>query len=265
LHDVIHHTRPDGSPFPPAECAIDRAFPENHQQEGDEVFVHKDGSFYPVAFTASPIRDQAAKTVGTIVEVRDITKDRADEQARALLMREVDHRARNALMVVQSILQMTKETDIARFRDAVMGRVEALARAQGSLADRQWHGAPLLEVLAGALQSVASSQQYRLEGPDTMLRPEQVQPLSMIVHELATNARKYGALGTAGGRVRVVWRIERGVLSLVWQEMAGPPVVEPSKRGFGSRLMEDLAGQLGGTFSTEWKANGVLATLSLRV
>jgi PAS domain S-box-containing protein len=89
LHDVIHHTRPDGSHFPLEECAIDRAFPENNQEQGEEVFVHKDGHFYPVAFTASPMRDETRKTIGTIIEVRDISRERAvaaeaAEQARTL-------------------------------------------------------------------------------------------------------------------------------------------------------------------------------------
>jgi PAS domain S-box-containing protein len=76
LHDVIHHTRPDGSPFPLSECAIDRAFPENHNMQGEEVFVHKDGSFYPVAYTASPIADDQSNTIGTIIEARDITAEK---------------------------------------------------------------------------------------------------------------------------------------------------------------------------------------------
>ncbi|WP_244424587.1 PAS domain-containing hybrid sensor histidine kinase/response regulator [Methylobacterium nodulans] len=81
LHDVIHHTRPDGSPFPLHECAIDRAFPENAQTQGEEVFVHKDGHFYPVAFNASPVRDEASRTIGTIIEVRDISAEKAREAA----------------------------------------------------------------------------------------------------------------------------------------------------------------------------------------
>ena len=81
LHDVIHHTRPDGSPFPLQECAIDRAFPEDHNVQGEEVFVHKDGSFYPVAYTASPVRDGASNTVGTIIEVRDIRPEKEIEAA----------------------------------------------------------------------------------------------------------------------------------------------------------------------------------------
>lgn len=81
LHDVIHHTRPDGRPYPLCECPIDQAFPQNNQEQGEEIFVHKDGHFYPVAYTASPIRE-ARGVVGTIIEVRDITQDKLDEQAR---------------------------------------------------------------------------------------------------------------------------------------------------------------------------------------
>jgi PAS domain S-box-containing protein len=263
LHDVIHHTRPDGRHFPREECPIDRAFPENNKEQGEEVFVHKDGRFYPVAFTASPIHDEAARTVGTIIEVRDITGEKQDQRARELLMREVDHRARNALTVVQSILRLTSAADIASFRETVLGRVEALARAQGSLADRQWHGAPLSEVVEGALAAVASPEHYELVGPSLMLAPEQVQPVSMIVHELATNARKYGALSSPGGRLRVAWRTGEGDVEITWREEGGPPVQEPEKKGFGSRLIRELAAQLGGSFSKAWLVSGIAARLTL--
>ncbi|HWH17668.1 MAG TPA: GAF domain-containing protein [Allosphingosinicella sp.] len=88
LHDVIHHTRPDGSRFPLQECAIDRAFPENHNVQGEEVFVHKDGSFYPVSYTASPIRDETSSTIGTIIEVRNIS---AEKEAARILQAQTGH------------------------------------------------------------------------------------------------------------------------------------------------------------------------------
>jgi PAS domain S-box-containing protein len=261
LHYVIHHTKPDGSHFPLEDCAIDRAFPENNQQEGEEVFVHKDGRFYPVAFTASPIRDEDSKTIGTIVEVRDITREKQDQRARELLMREVDHRARNALAVVQSILRLTAANDITSYRETVLGRVDALARAQGTLAERQWHGAGLADVIEGALSAVAAPEHYNLAGPEIMLTPEQVQPLSMIVHELATNARKYGALSTSTGRLLVSWKVIPAGIEFTWLEEGGPPVVEPEGKGFGSRLIQQLAAGLGASFSKEWLNTGIVAHL----
>lgn len=261
LHDVIHHTRPDGSPFPLSECAIDRAFPENNQQQGEEVFVHREGRFYDVAFTASPIRDEAAKTIGTIIEVRDITEEKQNARTRELLMREVDHRTRNALSVVQSVLQLTRADDIAGYRDAVMGRVAALANAQGSLAARHWHGAPLREVVESALAVSSSAGRTRVIGPDAMLKPEHVQPLSMILHELATNASKYGALGVPNGTVEISWQRAADCDELRWIERGGPPVQAPARPGFGSRMMQQLAHQMNAILLTEWMPEGLAVRL----
>jgi PAS domain S-box-containing protein len=96
LHDVIHHTRPDGSHFPLSECAIDRAFPDRAGVQGEEVFVHKDGGFYPVAFTASPIHGEGAQVIGTVIEARDISEEKRNAEVRNLLMHEVDHRAQSS-------------------------------------------------------------------------------------------------------------------------------------------------------------------------
>lgn len=263
LHDVVHHTRPDGSPFPIEQCAIDRAFPENNNQQGEEVFVHRDGHFYPVAFTASPIRDDASRTIGTIIEVRDITEQKRTEEARELLMREVDHRARNALTIVQSFVQLSNAPDLPVYREILLGRVSALARAQGSLAAQQWEGAPVQGVLAQELAAIAPAEGFTLNGPAHMLRPEQVQPLGMIVHELATNAAKHGALSRKGGEVSVTWRSTPRGLKIEWRERGGPPVQPPHGRGFGSRLIAGLAQQLGTEVRRTWAEDGLVAEFEL--
>lgn len=257
LHDVIHHTRPDGSPFPLHECAIDRAFPENNQQQGEEVFVHKDGHFYPVAFTASPVRDETGVTVGTVIEVRDIAQTRRDEETRTLLMREVDHRARNALAVVQSLVKLTHASDSVAYRTTLLGRISALARAQGNLAERKWEGAGLTDVVCEELMALCPPEHFSVEGPDVTLKPDQAQPASMIVHELATNAFKHGALSRPEGRVDVSWTVSGEQVELLWQERGGPPVSEPEKRGFGSRLIQQLAQQAGAEVTKDWDPDGL--------
>lgn len=262
LHDVVHHMRPDGSPYPLHECPIDRAYLENNQEQGEEIFVHRDGRFYPVAFTASPIRDEESKTVGTIIEVRDISEQKRNEQARELLMREVDHRARNALAVIQSIVQLTKAPNTAAYKEIVLNRICALGRAQGSLAAQRWEGAPVRQVIERELEAIAKPGQFKLVGPHHMLRPEQVQPLGMIFHELATNAAKHGALTTVPGRVTVRWRFSpRGGLDIDWEEIGGPEVQRPSRQGFGSRLMEGLAKQLNTAIEREWRREGLVASI----
>lgn len=257
LHEVIHHTRPDGRPFPLAECAIDRAFPENNQQQGEEVFVHKDGSFYPVAFTASPMRNEAGVTTGTIIEVRDISEERRHAATRELLMREVDHRARNALSVVQSLVQLAGAADVSSYKAVLIGRVGALARAQGNLADRKWEGAWVKDLVSDELASLWPAEAFDIRGPDVAVSPDQAQPVSMLIHELATNASKHGALSVIGGRVTVEWSVEAGDLVLVWSETGGPNLQVPERSGFGSRLVEQLARQLRAVIEREWRPDGL--------
>lgn len=263
LHDVVHHTRPDGSSFPLEECPIDRAFPENNQEQGEEVFIHKNGSFYPVAFTASPIRDEASKTVGTIIEVRDISEQKQHEQTRELLMREVDHRARNALAVVQSLVQLTNAPNIRTYKEIVAGRISALGRAQGSLAAQNWKGASVRQVVEQEFEAIAKPGTFRLVGPRHMLRPDQVQPLGMIIHELATNAAKYGALSTDPGRVTVRWRLSADALHIDWEEIGGPEVAPPTRSGFGSRLIESLAKQLDSVVEKDWRRDGLVVSVRI--
>lgn len=261
LHDVIHHTRPDGTPFPLAECAIDRAFPENAGTRGEEVFVHKDGTFYPVAFTASPVRDETSRIIGTVVEVRDISEDRRNKEARDLLMREVDHRARNVLAIVQSLIQLTRAGDMDTYRTTLTGRINALARAQTSLASRCWEGGLLEDVVREEVDALCPRDQVEIAGPEVSLSPEQVQPVSMLLHELATNANKYGACSHGGGLVSVTWTLDAREVTLRWQETGGPPVTAPTRHGFGSTLKDSLARQIKGTLTRDWVEAGLVVEL----
>jgi two-component sensor histidine kinase len=191
-------------------------------------------------------------------------KERRLTEARALLMREVDHRARNALTVVQAIVRLTQSGDVEAFKRVALGRVEALSRAQTSLARRKWEGAYLAEVVEAELAALAFSGASKVSGPATLLPPQQVQAMSMILHELATNAAKYGALGAADGLVTVSWRREEpGPLVLTWREEGGPAARRPSRSGFGSRMVRQLARQLGGTIRFDWRAEGLTAELTV--
>lgn len=265
LHDVIHHTRPDGSRFPLSECAIDRAFPEKMGVEGEEMFVHKDGHFYPVAFTASPMLGEGAEVVGTVIEVRDITTEKQAEEIRSLLMHEVDHRSRNVLAIVQSLAQFTSGPDLQTYKQTLSGRIAALARAQTSLASRQWQGGQLREVVGTELTALCRPELVHIDGPDVALAAEQVQPLSMLLHELATNASKYGACSVEEGRLSVTWSVADGEVRLFWAETGGPPVTPPDRQGFGSRLKASVTQQLGATFDRRWEQSGLIAELRFKL
>jgi two-component sensor histidine kinase len=215
----------------------------------------------------SPMFDASGAITHIVSAVQDVTgevMERRSEEARSLLMREVDHRARNALAIVQSIVRLTTAATLEDYRDVLDGRVAALARAQGSLAARRWEGAWLSEVVEAELSSLAEPGQYAVEGPRVLVAAEQVQSVSMVIHELATNARKYGSLSTPGGRLTVSWRDEPGRrLRITWSEQTEAPITPPQRQGFGSHLISQLARQLAGEVVYDWRPTGVKAEFTL--
>jgi PAS domain S-box-containing protein len=195
----------------------------------------------------------------------DITAQKQAEEARNLLMREVDHRARNVLTMVQSVVRLTDASDPRRYREEVVGRVDAMARAQASLARSNWQGGVLEDLIRDEISPYASPPNFKLAGPKITLPAEQVQPLNMILHELATNAVKHGGLSAPTGQVEISWAANRsGDVELTWQESGGPAVKPPDRKGFGSRLVERLAAQLGGSMATDWEPTGLIARLTWR-
>ena len=218
--------------------------------------------------TQTPVLGPDGAVSHILSTVRDVTpevKERQMSEARALLMREVDHRARNALTVVQSILRLTKAEAVEPFRAVALGRIEALARAQTSLARRKWEGASLEDVVRAELAALAFPGATRISGPAALLPPEKVQAMSMILHELATNAVKYGALASSDGVVSVEWTCEGAGVELVWRETGGAPVRKPARTGFGSRLIRQLARQLGGSVRYVWRAEGLCVELTAQL
>ena len=217
--------------------------------------------------TNSPVLGPDGEVTHIVSAVQDVTGEvleRRSEDARKLLMREVDHRARNALTVVQSFMRLTTAASVEDFRRVVDGRVEALARAQTSLAARRWEGASLRDVVEGELASMSLPGKYSLSGPQILLQADDVQAMSMVIHELATNASKYGALSTEGGALAITWAAApAGGLTLVWSEEGGPEVQAPAREGFGSRLISQLTRQLGGDIAYAWRPEGLRAELTL--
>lgn len=266
LHDVIHHTYPDGRPFPLEECAIDRAFPEHHKVGGEEIFVHKDGTFYPVAFMASPIKDDASKTVGTIIEVRDIREERIAAERQRRLINELDHRARNTLATIQAVAwQSFRGTDpdrLARFN----GRIAALSAAHAVLTGTSWRGADLRPVIEAAVAPFGIGR-FDLEGPLVEIDPKAAVSLSIALHELATNAATYGALRVPEGHVSIRWRADdRRHLLLQWQEEGAEAVRPPVNRGFGLQFIErQLAMEFAGTATFDFEPGGVNCLLRLHL
>ncbi|MFC7475202.1 HWE histidine kinase domain-containing protein [Dankookia sp. GCM10030260] len=198
----------------------------------------------------------------------DVTDRKRAEARQALLAREVDHRAKNALAVVQSVLRLTQAPDLPSFIRTVEGRVAALGRAQSLLASTRWDGADLRALLEGELAPFLGGQRLELRGPPVVLPAVAAQPVAMAVHELATNAVKHGALSVPGGMLAVRWTVRPARptrLRLRWAEAGGPPVAgAPARRGFGSRVLEGtVRGQLGGAVELDWAASGLVCELDV--
>jgi PAS domain S-box-containing protein len=223
------------------------------------------------------VRDMLVRVRGARLDGRDITYGahfditarKQAEQERALLLAEVDHRSRNLLAVVQAALRLIPRTDAQSYARAVEERVLALGRAHTLLSQGRWRGVDLEMLanaeLAGFLDGRAPG--VVLRGPAVTLPAGVTQGLAMILHELATNATKHGALSRPGGQVTLTWEVPAGApeLRLCWTERGGPPVaMPPTRRGFGSRMLEVTLGtQLGGRLQRHWVPEGLVCEMQL--
>jgi PAS domain S-box-containing protein len=257
---------------PATEAHYTRLFENAEPYVLEKRYLRPDGSTVWVRAHVSPVRDAAGQPCLAVSVIEDISERIAAEQRHALLVRELDHRAKNALAVVQAAVKLTRADDVCTFAKAVEGRVAALARAHTLLAAGHWLGAdlPVLfkEELAAFLNNnPCEGPRVELDGAPVTLAPTAAQALSMLVHELATNATKHGALSVPNGHVSVSWRLDRtaGKLRMKWEESGGPPIAdEPARRGFGTRVIETtVRNQLGGTLSRTWVATGLVCEIEV--
>lgn len=201
----------------------------------------------------------AKKPVAIVGASRDLTERKQAEQLQRLLLDELNHRVKNTFAVVQALAAHTLRgaRDLPSARAALDKRLTSMAKAHDLLTARSWAGADFKRVVAGALEAFPP-ERIRMSGDPVEISARHTLTLSMALHELATNAAKYGALSGAEGVVTVEWKVEDGVLHLVWQESGGPPVAEPGRKGFGSRLLERLlARELEGTIALDYAPSGL--------
>jgi len=198
----------------------------------------------------------------------DTTDRRNAEAQRDLLVRELEHRIKNTLMIVQSIAEQTfrGSVDPAAHRKFA-ARLTALSNIHSILTQRSWDSADLHEVIGSALKPHDSgAKRFAVDGPLLRVGPKSAVALSMAVHELCTNAIKYGSLSCKAGRVDVTWAIEDGELHFVWREQGGPEVQRPTHKGFGSRMIEGaLALQLSANVTIDYQPAGVVCSIAARL
>jgi two-component sensor histidine kinase len=216
--------------------------------------------------TAAASFDERGQLIWLSGVTADITERKRAEERQILLAEEVDHRARNVVAVVQSIMRLTRADSIDEYIGALDGRIGALSSAHRLLASSRWEGADLNRLVEEEFAPYRAERHERVStsGPVVLLPPAIAQTIALALHELATNAAKYGALSTASGRVALSWRTEPAKLELVWVESGGPKVSPPTRRGYGSRaIIAGIERQLGGLVNFDWQANGLHCTLSV--
>jgi PAS domain S-box-containing protein len=214
--------------------------------------------------TAAASVDAAGKLLRVSGVTIDVTDRKEAEERQVLLAREVDHRARNALAVIQSIIRLTRAKSVDDYVQAIEGRIKALARAHTLLSDSRWHGADLATLVADEMAPYRAGDKVKCGGPDISLQPATAQGLALALHELATNAAKHGALSSPAGKITLDWQLESDALTLNWTENGGPRIAQPSQRSFGLKVIAaSIEQQLGGKASFDWNPNGLRAAFSI--
>ncbi|WP_363352432.1 HWE histidine kinase domain-containing protein [Methylocystis echinoides] len=255
----------DGAPLPHDECPMAIALRQNRPIRGVEAIAERpDGSRRWFAPYPTPLRDSTGRLVGAINMLVDITERKQAEAQQKLLIDELNHRVKNTLATVQSLVAQTARGagSVDEFRQAVEGRILALSHAHNQLSRRGWVNAEMSQLLRSEFEPYLTKGNVALSGAPLEISPNLALMLSMAVHELATNAAKYGALASSAGRIEVSWRVEMESggprLRLFWIERNGPPVVAPKHQGFGMRLLErGIQAELEGETRIEFAPDGV--------
>jgi PAS domain S-box-containing protein len=233
-----------------------------------------DGEYRWYQSRGAPVRDAEGRTrewIGVCIDIHD--RKTADERQH-LLTAELDHRVRNMLASIRSMVAMTSRSEGSKqdYAEALRGRLDALARAHGLLTRQRWKGASLIQLLRDELAAYTKRKESVIltgEG-DWILRPQQAQTFALVIHELAMNAALHGALSTPAGRVTVTWTVDLAPdppsLRIAWKEAGGPPVRPPSRHGFGERLiLNSFRTQEGAAASLDFEPDGVRCAFSLPV
>jgi PAS domain S-box-containing protein len=227
--------------------------------------VRPDNSLVRWVETSGQVTREGGQLTRAVGVVRDVTDQRRKENEREALVSELDHRVKNVLASVQSLASQSarRTVSLEAFLKTFLGRIDAMAAAHALLMATRWRGAEIGNIAAAELAGLAHGQ-ARWGGPEILLNPRATNALTLALHELGTNAVKFGALSTEHGRVDVRWSIRPGGgFELVWLESEGPPVTQPTRAGFGRTLLERVTGrELGGTAVLEFRKEGVRATLT---
>jgi PAS domain S-box-containing protein len=257
-----------------ALAQIEATFEGSTNGSAEITYRRKDGSLFCAAIFISPVLDESGNVVEHFASFVDLTKHKQEQAQSAMMIDELNHRAKNTLSTVQSIVSqaLRKDSDLTEIREAIESRLFALARSHDLLSRENWKGAGLLDLVKEILEPFGVSkdrkESFVITGDNIRLPTREALALGIAFHELATNAVKYGALSNSTGSVQLAWAIEPTSggdrLILHWQEKNGPPVSPPTRKGFGARVIEHrLTHELGGNVDLDYRVDGVVCTINI--
>jgi PAS domain S-box-containing protein len=234
----------------------------------ETVRQRKDGALITVSLTVSPLRNAEGEIIGASKIARDITQQKRSQEQITALAREAEHRSKNMLATLGAIINLSRSDTAEGLKQVIAGRIQALANVHSLFADTQWAGAGLSAIAARELApyAVPGKTRARFDGPSISLHPEAAQTMAVALHELATNAAKYGCLSAAEGHLELTWqRTADGQLVVCWREQGGPAVRTPERRGFGTQVIEQMLAQQGGEARFDWRPEGLACEITLPV
>jgi two-component sensor histidine kinase len=216
----------------------------------------------------SPIKNAEGTIVGASKIARDITEQKRSAAQLVILAREAEHRTKNVLAAVQATVHLSQSDTPEGLKEAIEGRIQALASVHTLFVQSRWTGADLNRLVAQELSPYCEDggTRARINGPNLVLEPNVAQAIAVTLHELATNAAKYGALSTPVGCVHVEWwSTANGRLVLRWVETGGPPVTPPTRQGFGTRVMDRMIQVHNGQMQFDWRPAGLACEITVQI
>jgi PAS domain S-box-containing protein len=223
------------------------------------------GSLITVSLTVSPVKNAEGKIIGASKIARDITEQKRSQEQIATLAREAEHRSKNVLASVQAAVNLSRADTPEGLKQAIEGRIRALANVHSLFVESRWIGAELSTIAAQELAPYAAKERVRIKGPPVLLEPNAAQAVAVTLHELATNAAKYGSLSGPGGGIELTWAhgADRQLV-LRWTETGGPAVQVPTRQGFGSRVIDRMIRHIKGKTRFDWRPEGLVCEIVLR-
>jgi PAS domain S-box-containing protein len=259
--------RPDGSRLLHHECPMADVLRTGVSVREQEVHIERPDGLRGIALVdIEAVKDDDGNIVGAVNCFQDITERKRTEAQITNLAREAEHRTKNILSTVLATVRLSHSDTVDDLKQLIEGRINALAKVHALFVQSRWAGAELRSLVTQELLPYRDETEarVRIDGPAVMLEPYSAQAIAITLHELATNAAKYGSLSAADGRVEIAWsRMADGRLSLRWIELGGPTVTPPTRRGFGTRIMENIIAQLNGEVRFDWRGQGLGCEIAL--